>query len=196
MLNSAMTDMTESLFAIEDKSRVDILAGSSDGLQLELVKSLDDRDSEMVIRLSELPGGCREGAARMNAGSVRKYFHFPNTFPFLARFRGKPVGYAVGITLESLNKESWVRCDGHWGAGDTVYIHSFFMHPKFEAQNYSRILLNLCMAWIGRRGFQYISVHQRPCDAARLFPAAEAVASFPNWQNSGEDYDYIRMPVS
>ncbi len=195
MLNLDMDNRTESLFRQEEKSRVDILARAADDFQLELVKQLDDKDAHAIIELSGYCGEDLEKSTRFNATSVRKYFHYPKTFPILARHHNIPVGYIVGITLESLNKESWVKCDQHWGYGDTVYMHSFFIHPKYERLNYPRILISLFISWLASNGFRYISGHQSENRLDSFFPVYEKIKLFPNWQNNGEDVWYFRKKI-
>lgn len=195
VLNLDMDNRTESLFQQEERSRVDILARTSDDFQLELVKQLDDKDAHAIMELSGCSGEDPDKTARFNATSVRKYFHYPKTFPILARHQNIPVGYIVGIALESLNKESWVKCDQHWGGGDTVYIHSFFIHPKYKRLNYPRILISLFISWLASNGFRYISGHQPENQLDLLFPAYEKIKLFPNWQNNGEDVWYFRKKI-
>jgi len=190
-----MNGDTESLFQQEETSRVDILAKTPDGFQLELVRQLDDRDARAIISLSALQEGDPDKHGRFNATSVRKYFHYPKTFPVIARHEGIPVAYIVGITLESLNKESWVKCDTHWGMGDTVYIHSFFIHPKYARQNYARVLIRLFSNWLSGNGFHYITGHEREEVLAHLFPDCEKIKRFSSWQNQGVDYWYYRRKI-
>ncbi len=190
-----MEKQTESLFQQEEKSRVDVLARTPDGFRLELVRQLDDKDAHAIIDLSALQDDDPEKNARFNATSVRKYFHYPKTFPVLARHEEIPVGYVVGITLESLNKESWVKCDSHWGLGDTVYVHSFFIHPRYERLNYSRILISIFTNWLSGNGFHFISGHEREDILASIFPTCEKIKLFTNWQNQGRDYWYYRRKI-
>ncbi len=190
-----MGNQTESLFQQEEKSRVDILARTPDNFQLELVRNLDDHDARAIITLSESEEEEKENYRRFTATSVRKYFHYPKTFPILARHHDMPVGYIVGIALESLNKESWVKCDSHWGMGDTVYVHSFLIHPKYARLNYPRILISLFISWLSSNGFRYITGHETESVLDTLFPAYEKVKHFPNWQNQGKDMWYYRKKI-
>jgi GNAT superfamily N-acetyltransferase len=190
-----MENHTESLFQQEEKSRVEILARTPDAFQLELVRNLDEKDAGVIMTLSETGREDNEDHGRFNATSVRKYFHYPKTFPVLARHHDIPVGYIVGITLESLNKESWVKCDTHWGMGDTVYIHSFLIHPKYEKLNYSRILISLFISWLSTNGFRYITGHETESVLEQLFPAHKKIKHFPNWQNHGKDMWYFRKKI-
>ncbi|MDD3806586.1 MAG: GNAT family N-acetyltransferase [Candidatus Marinimicrobia bacterium] len=191
-----MDNQTESLFQEENnKSRVDILAITPGDFQLELVHQLDDKDASAIIDLSAFQEGDLEKNARFNATSVRKYFHYPKTFPLLARHKDIPVGYIVGITLESLNKESWVKCDDHWGLGDTAYIHSFFVHPKYDRLNYSRILLYVFTNWLSGLGFRFISGHEQEEILDKYYSSCEKIKHFENWQNQGQDFWYFRKKI-
>ena len=185
----------ESLFTFDKKSQVEILAQSAVDFQIELIKSLDDSDSQKLIAMSGLIPDVFQ-TSQFTPGSIKKLFNYPKTYPVIARLKGEPIACIIGVPLEYYNKESWVKCDKHWGEGSTIYTQIEMISPKYKNQNYISVLGRMYLNFLSKRGFHFVSGHKKSGDSSSLSPNTHTVKEFDNWQNSYQCYDYFRIPLT
>ncbi|MCK5521035.1 MAG: hypothetical protein KAI81_07975 [Candidatus Marinimicrobia bacterium] len=183
---------SESLFAFDKKSQVEVLAQSGANFQIELIKSLDDSDSQELIAMSLLAAELKKNPP-FTPATVRQLFNYPKTYPVIARLNGSPIACIIGVPLEYYNKESWVKCDKHWGDGTTIYTQVELVNPRFRNQNYIAVLSRMYLNFLGKRGFSYVSGHIKKGDSCSLSPNYQVIKEFDNWQNSYQCFDYYRI---
>jgi len=184
----------ENLFAFDKSSQVEVLAASGPGFQIELIKSLDDVDTQSVLSISrEYPE--LQHNSQFSPANIRQLFNYPKTFPVLARLNGRPVACIIGVPLEQFNKESWVKCDKHWGDGSTVYTQYELILPRYRRQNYHQVLGKMYINFLSKRGYQYVTGHRQSGSVSALSERVEVVHEFENWQNSYRSYEYFRINI-
>lgn len=188
-------DQTQSLFSFDKGSQVEILARSGTDFQIELIRSLDDSDSQRIISMARsLPEEDR--GIQLTPASIRQWFNYPKTYPVIARLQGEPIACIIGVPLEFFNKESWVKCDKHWGEGNTIYTQAEIILPRYRKQNYIAVLGKMYMNFLRKRGFEFVSGHRKKGEDSPLSPNAQRVREFENWQNSYRSFEYYRISLN
>lgn len=187
---------TGSLFdQIPPQSDSEILAQSGTAIKVELIKQLHEIDSQSLITMSHSTVSEFGNPFIFEPASMRKYFNYPRSFPFILRVQNDPVACIIGIPLEQFNKESWVKCDANWGAGNTVYTTAFIVHPQHRKPHIIQPLATMYLNWISRKGFQYITGHKRENVELLFNRPAESIKRFDNWQNGKNIFEYFRINV-
>ena len=65
----------------------------------------------------------------LNENNIHKYFN-SKTLPFFARYKGKVIGYIIGVPIENFKSESWARYDTNLGKNNTLYTYAYIMKKK------------------------------------------------------------------
>ena len=76
----------------------------------------------------------------LQINNIHKYFN-SKTLPFFARYKGKVIGYIIGIPIENFKSESWARYDTNLGKNNTLYTYAYIMKKKYRrVGGYSKTL--------------------------------------------------------
>ena len=108
---------------IAEKTRSRIIASSSLNFQIELMEHVGEEDIPQMILISEHLVEEFTEDVRLTKTSIRKYFNYPHTLPFVARQSGEIIGYIIGVPLEYFSNDPSFQCDKNLGGGKhTLYL--------------------------------------------------------------------------
>lgn len=188
-----MDQSTRELFEVtlsETKSRV--LASTSDGISVELIEHLGESEFGQIVKISETLVDNFGQNARFNRNSIKKYFNYPKTLPFVIKHNGEVEGFIVGVPLEYFTKENWAQCDENLGKGNTVYTYAYIVRKDKRQLGLSKMLKRVYQNTLKRRGFIYITGHVMQGVAANFTRNSLVVRKFDNWNNTGFTFEYYR----
>ncbi|MFH1213772.1 MAG: hypothetical protein V1681_06770 [Candidatus Neomarinimicrobiota bacterium] len=188
-----MDKITRDLFEValsETKSRV--LASTTNGISVELIEHLGESDFGKIVKISETLVDNFGQNARFNRNSIKKYFNYPKTLPFVVKYLDEVEGFIVGVPLEYFSKESWAQCDENLGKGNTIYTYAYIVRKDKRQMGLAKMLKRVYQNTLKRRGFLYISGHVMQGVAANFTRGSHIVRKFDNWNNTGFSFDYYR----
>jgi len=177
----------------ESKTR---LIAATINFSIHLVEKLSAKEAERIIAISEgliKPFG---EETRFTQTTVRRYFAYPETLPFIGLFRNNIIGFITGVPLEHFAEEPWARVDSFLGEHNTVYTYAFVMDSKFRQSGYGKSLKRVYLSWLRKRGFFYVSGHVQEGVAQRWSKSTVVLEKFPNWHNTGKVFEYYRRPLA
>jgi hypothetical protein len=180
-----MDNETSELFEVtlsETQSRM--LAATKDGISVELIEHLGENDFGRIVSISETLVDNFGQNARFNRSSIKKYFNYPKTLPFIIKYKGEVEGFIIGAPLENFQKEGWAQCDENLGKGNTVYTYAYIVRKNKRQLGLSKILKRIYQNTLKRRGFNYITGHVMQGVAANFTRGAQIVRRFDNWNNT------------
>ena len=127
--------------------------------------------------------------------NIFKYFN-SKTYPFVARYKGKIIGYIVGVPLEYFEQESWCRFDNNLFEKNTIYTYAFVVGKKYrKIGGYSKTLKKIYLNWLKKKGYKYNTGHVSLGTAKKFSPNTEIVKIFPNWYGAKTPFEYYRRPL-
>ncbi|MCK9483824.1 MAG: hypothetical protein M0R34_05625 [Candidatus Marinimicrobia bacterium] len=191
-----MDKRTRELFEVtlsETQSRV--LASTADGISVEIVEHLGEADFGQIVKISETLVDNFGQNARFNRNSVKKYFNYPKTLPFVIRYKGEIEGFIVGVPLEYFSKESWAQCDENLSQNNTVYTYAYIVRKERRVLGLSKILKRVYQNTLKRRGYKYITGHVMQGVTANFTRNYYIVRQFDNWNNTGFTFEYYRSAL-
>jgi hypothetical protein len=191
-----MDNETSELFEVtlsETQSRM--LAATKDGISVELIEHLGENDFGRIVSISETLVDNFGQNARFNRSSIKKYFNYPKTLPFIIKYKGEVEGFIIGAPLENFQKEGWAQCDENLGKGNTVYTYAYIVRKNKRQLGLSKILKRIYQNTLKRRGFNYITGHVMQGVAANFTRGAQIVRRFDNWNNTGLTFEYYRSTL-
>ena len=192
-----MDKKTRELFEVslsETQSRV--LAATTSGIAIELVEHLGEKDYGKVVKISESLVDNFGEKVRFNRNSVRKYFNYPQTLPFVGKLRDQIIGFLVGVPLENFGEEPWAKSDPTLGQHLTVYTYAFIFFRKYHKTGYAKMLKRVYLNWLRKRGFGYVSGHVREGVAQKFSPNTVVLQKFPDWHETGKVFEYYHRPLA
>jgi hypothetical protein len=154
-----MNDLTRDLFEVtlsETQSR--ILASTPDGISIELVEHLGEAEYGNIVKISETLVDNFGSNARFNRNSIKKYFNYPKTFPFIIRYKGAIEGFIVGSPIENFAKEDWVQFDENLGKGNTIYTYAFVVKKDRRNLGIAKMLKRVYQNTLRRKGYIYMKI--------------------------------------
>jgi len=163
---------------------------------IELVEKLSAKDAERIIAISE---GLVENfgmETRFTKNTVRKYFAYPDTLPFIGLLHHKIIGFVIGVPLDHFIDEPWARIDPFLGNQNTVYTYAFVMDAKYRGSGYGKSLKRVYMSYLRKRGYSYVSGHVMEGIAQRWARSTVILGKFPDWHNTGKVFEYYRRPLT
>ena len=116
------------------------IIASGGTFQIELVKYAGISDNERLIEVSESLAEEYGPAALLTENTIQIYFNRKGTLPFIARNQGNIVGYMIGVPLEMLSREPWVRLDENFNKGNTIYTYAFVVENDSKGTGCAKIL--------------------------------------------------------
>ena len=93
---------------IASETKFKIIASSAYDFRIELISQIGETDVTELIHISENLADVFGNSLLLTKENVLKYFN-TNTYPFVARYKGKIIGYIIGAPLEYFEQESWAR---------------------------------------------------------------------------------------
>lgn len=191
MVSAPSANLTE----LPYESKTQLIAATLN-FSIQLVEKLSAKDAERIIIISE---GLVENfgmETRFTKNTVRKYFAYPDTLPFIGLLHNKIIGFMIGVPLEHFTDEPWARIDPFLGEYNTVYTYAFVMDAKYRGSGYGKSLKRVYMNWLQKRGFNYVSGHVLEGIAQRWSRSTVVLEKFPNWHNTGKVFEYYRRPLT
>ncbi|MEE9464517.1 MAG: GNAT family N-acetyltransferase [Candidatus Neomarinimicrobiota bacterium] len=180
---------------ITENSRSRVIASSPHGFQIELMEFVGQEDVPALITVSESLAREYGNSARLSKTTIRKYFNYPKTLPFVARYQGEIVGYIIGVPLEYFAQDSWAKYDQNLGRGNTLYTYAFVILAKYRKNGFARTLKRVYLNWTKKHGYRYVTGHVLEGIARTFSPVTVVVKRFSNWHGSGKTFEYYRRPI-
>ncbi|MCD6440543.1 MAG: GNAT family N-acetyltransferase [Candidatus Marinimicrobia bacterium] len=191
-----MDKNTRDLFEItlsETQSR--ILASTPDGISIELVEHLGEAEFGTILKISETLVDNFGSIARFNRSSIKKYFNYPKTLPFVVRYKGEIEGFIVGSPIENFAKESWSHYDDNLGKGNTIYTYAYVVKKDRRNLGIAKMLKRVYQNTLRRKGYLYMTGHVMEGVSLSFTKKSHVVRKFDNWNNTGYAFEYYRCPL-
>lgn len=180
--------------AVTTRSRV--IASSSMNFQIELIERVGEEDIPQLIIISEHLVDEFTESARLTKASIRKYFNYPHTLPFAARFRGEIIGYMIGVPLEYFSNDPSFQCDASMGKKDTLYTYAFVVMKKYKGNGYAKTLKRVYLSWARKKDFKYVTGHVSEGISQRFSGEVQILQRFQNWHGTSKTFEYYRRTLS
>jgi hypothetical protein len=191
-----MDKNTRDLFEIslsETQSRV--LASTPDGISIELVEHLGEAEYGKIVKISETLVDNFGSNARFNRSSIKKYFNYPKTLPFIIRYKDNIEGFIVGSPIENFAKEDWAQYDDNLGKGNTIYTYAYVVKKDKRNMGIAKMLKRVYQNTLKRKGYLYMSGHVMEGVSLHFTIKSHVVRKFDNWNNTGYAFEYYRCPL-
>lgn len=191
------TDKTGEQLTLEiaEKTRSRVIASSPLNFQIELMERVGEEDIPQLILISEHLVEEFTEDVRLTKTSIRKYFNYPHTLPFIARKSGEIIGYIIGVPLEFFSNDPSFQCDSNLGEKNTLYTYAFVVLQKYKGSGYAKTLKRVYLSWAKKKGFIYVSGHVREGVSQRFSGSVQILKRFDNWHSSNRRFEYYRRPL-
>jgi predicted GNAT superfamily acetyltransferase len=191
------TDKTGEQLTLEiaEKTRSRVIASSPLNFQIELMERVGEEDIPQLILISEHLVEEFTEDVRLTKTSIRKYFNYPHTLPFIARKSGEIIGYIIGVPLEFFSNDPSFQCDSNLGEKNTLYTYAFVVLQKYKGSGYAKTLKRVYLSWAKKKGFIYVSGHVREGVSQRFSGSVQILKRFDNWHGSNRRFEYYRRPL-
>ena len=180
---------------IAEKTRSRIIASSSLNFQIELMEHVGEEDIPQMILISEHLVEEFTEDVRLTKTSIRKYFNYPHTLPFVARQSGEIIGYIIGVPLEYFSNDPSFQCDKNLGEKNTLYTYAFVVFQKYKGSGFAKTLKRVYLSWAKKKGFKYVSGHVREGVSQRFTGSVQILQIFDNWHGTSKKFEYYRRPL-
>ena len=180
---------------IAEKTRSRIIASSSLNFQIELMEHVGEEDIPQMILISEHLVEEFTEDVRLTKTSIRKYFNYPHTLPFVARQSGEIIGYIIGVPLEYFSNDPSFQCDKNLGGKNTLYTYAFVVFQKYKGSGFAKTLKRVYLSWAKKKGFKYVSGHVREGVSQRFTGSVQILQRFDNWNGTSKKFEYYRRPL-
>ena len=180
---------------IAEKTRSRIIASSSLNFQIELMEHVGEEDISQMILISEHLVEEFTDDVRLTKTSIRKYFNYPHTLPFVARQSGEIIGYIIGVPLEYFSNDPSFQCDKNLGEKNTLYTYAFVVFQKYKGSGFAKTLKRVFLSWAKKKGFKYVSGHVREGVSQRFTGSVQILQRFDNWHGTSKRFEYYRRPL-
>ena len=180
---------------IAEKTRSRIIASSSLNFQIELMEHVGEEDIPQMILISEHLVEEFTEDVRLTKTSIRKYFNYPHTLPFVARQSGEIIGYIIGVPLEYFSNDPSFQCDKNLGEKNTLYTYAFVVFQKYKGSGFAKTLKRVFLSWAKKKGFKYVSGHVREGVSQRFTGSVQILQRFDNWHGTNKRFEYYRRPL-
>ena len=134
-------------------------------------------------------------SARLTKTTIRKYFNYPKTLPFVARYHGQIVGYIIGVPLEYFSHDPWAKFDLNLGLNNTLYTYAYVILGRYRGNGFAQTLKRVYLNWARKHNYGYVTGHVLEGIARRFSTSTIIVKRFPNWHGSGQTFEYYRRPI-
>ncbi|MFQ6608151.1 MAG: GNAT family N-acetyltransferase [Fidelibacterota bacterium] len=183
------------ILEIAETSRSRVIASSSLNFQIELIEHVGEEDIPQLILISQHLEDEFDESARLTKSSIRKYFNYPYTLPFIARHHGEIIGFIIGVPLEYFSNDPSFQCDENIGAKNTLYTYAFVVMAKFKGNGYAKTLKRVYLSWAKKKGFKYVTGHVQEGVSKRFTGDIRILARFENWHGTNKTFEYYRRTI-
>ena len=179
---------------ITQESEVKIIASSAFNFRVELVLQIGQDDLNDIFDISKDLAEVFDNNFLLNENNIHKYFN-SKTLPFFARYKGKVIGYIIGVPIENFKSESWARYDTNLGKNNTLYTYAYIMKKKYrKVGGYSKTLKRIYINWVKKQDYKFISGHVKQ-GLSKKFKKTEIIKIFNNWYKSNSSFEYYRREL-
>ena len=166
---------------------------SSGVFQIEYLIEALDKDFEGLIAVSRSLEKIYGPRSVLTKNTVIKYFNHPESLPFIARYRKEIIGYIVGIPIEALPQEPWVRTEKNYGKKNTLYTYAFVILNEFRKNGYAKMLKKVFLSKADKLShIKYITGHVAKGVSSNFNGKIELINEVENWQGTGKKFEYYR----
>ena len=177
---------------IAPKSSTKIIASSAYDFKVELVEKIGKDDINEIINVSNDLSKIFENNSLLNQDNIFKYFN-KDTFPFIARYKGKIIGFIIGVPIEKFEQECWIRYHNNLKKDNTIYTYAFIIMKKYrKVWGYSKTLKKIYLNWIKKKGYKYNTGHVSEGISKKFSKDVEIIKIFPNWYGAKTAFEYYR----
>jgi len=177
---------------IASKSTTRIIASSAYDFKVELIKKIGKDDVKEIINVSNDLSEIFGDNLLLTEDNILKYFN-KDTFPFIARFKGKIIGFIIGVPIEKFKQESWCRYDINLQKKNTIYTYAFVIMKKYrKIGGYSKTLKKIYLNWIKKKGYKYNTGHVSEGYSKKFSKNVEIIKIFPHWYGAKTAFEYYR----
>ena len=173
------------------------IIASSGVFQIEFLKQIHNQDFNELIKVSrslEKEFGHR---AILTESTIEKYFNQSKSLPFIARYRTEIIGYIIGIPLEELKQEPWVRTEKNYGKKNTIYTYAFVIMDSFRRNGYAKMLKKVFLSKAEKlEDISYVTGHVLKGISSNFSGNIKVVSTVKNWQGTGKEFEYYRRTIS
>tara|TARA_B100000029_G_C17304965_1_gene862129 strand:+ start:235 stop:867 length:633 start_codon:yes stop_codon:yes gene_type:complete len=180
---------------IASETKFKIIASSAYDFRIELISQIGETDVTELIHISENLADVFGDSLLLTKENILKYFN-TNTYPFVARYKGKIIGYIIGAPLEYFEQESWARYDANLFKKNTIYTYAFVVTKKYRKfGGYSKTLKKIYLNWLKKNGFKYNTGHVMQGTSKKFSKDTEIIKIFPTWYGAKTPFEYYRRPL-
>lgn len=171
------------------------IIGRSGQLKIGVLEKVEENAIPDLIAVSESLAEKFGPSARLNPGTIDRYFNYPYTYPFVAVLRDEIIGYIIGVPLEYFHEDLWAHYDENLGKRNTIYTYAFAFKKRFHKTGYARVLKKIYFNWMRKRGVEYIAGHVVRGVARNFSGEVKIIHTFPNWHGTGKEFEYYSRPL-
>tara|TARA_Y100001970_G_scaffold91677_1_gene115640 strand:+ start:1216 stop:1770 length:555 start_codon:yes stop_codon:yes gene_type:complete len=169
---------------------------SSGVFQIELVEKIGENDHEVLIEISKVLSEEFGPETELTEATIELYFNRHGSLPFIARYRGKIIGYIIGVPLETLDREPWARMDVNFGKNNTLYTYAFVINKKYKSNGYAKMLKRVYLNWARKKNhLKYITGHVLEGISSNFKGNVFVVDRVANWQGTKKVFEYYRRKL-
>ena len=177
---------------IASKSTTRIIASSAYDFKVELIEKIGKDDISEILNVSNDLSKIFGANLLLTENNILKYFN-NDTFPFIARNKGKIIGFIIGVPIEKFKQESWSRYDTNLQKNNTIYTYAFIIKKKYrKIGGYGKTLKKIYLNWIKKKGYKYNTGHVIEGTAKKFSKNIEIVKIFPHWYGAKTAFEYYR----
>ena len=180
---------------IASETKFKIIASSAYDFRIELIFEIGESDANELIHISENLSDVFDDSLLLTKENILKYFN-KKTYPFVARYKGKIIGYIIGAPLEYFKQESWCRYDTNLFKNNTIYTYAFVVTKKYRKfGGYSKTLKKIYLNWLKKNNFKYNTGHVMQGTSKHFSKDTEIIKIFPSWYGAKTPFEYYRRPL-
>ena len=187
--------MEQLTFNISESSRARLIASSPDDFRIELMEYVGAEDIPNLVEVSASLASDFGESTRLTKTTIRKYFNYPKTLPFVARYHGEIVGYIIGVPLEYFSRDPWAKFDLNLGQGNTLYTYAYVILNRHRGNGFAQTLKRVYLNWARKHEYRFVTGHVVEGIARRFSPDTTIVKRFQNWHGCGQTFEYYRRPI-
>ena len=177
---------------INEESETKVIASSAFHFSIELVLKIGKNDYENIFEISQDLAEIFDNHFLLNENNIHKYFN-NRTLPFFARYKGKIIGYIIGVPIENFKSESWAKYDINLGKNNTLYTYAFVICKKHrKSGGYAKTLKRIYINWAKKQNFKYVTGHVKQGFSKKFGNKTEIIKIFDNWYHSNLPFEYYR----
>tara|TARA_B100001996_G_scaffold113875_1_gene86163 strand:- start:13178 stop:13717 length:540 start_codon:yes stop_codon:yes gene_type:complete len=172
------------------------IIASSGVFQIEYLIEALDKDFEGLISVSKSLEKIYGSRSVLTKNTITKYFNHSESLPFIARYREEIIGYIIGIPLEALAQEPWVRTEKNYGKKNTIYTYAFVIKEDFRQNGYAKMLKKVFLSKAEKLNqIEYITGHVLKGVSGNFNGNIEIINKVENWQGTGMQFEYYRRKL-